>query len=278
MSSQTSTPSTAPATPSTAPATPRPSATSPEALDEIIKTTKAHGWWALWAILVAVMAALIWSIAATIPMQATATGVIPTLLYSTAITSPAEGKLTLNLDIGATITKGEPLASVQPYDGSSAIAIGAPEAGQIVGIYVGEGDSVELGTKIALLVSQPDTAKGVGVVTFLPASSALNFTEGQTAQITVTNVATSDSAALDATIMHVSTIPASLADMETISGSVTAAQDWLQKSDGSPYLVSLNVEKWPSDDKSLTPAAGQVVQITNTYGSAHPISMLFGGS
>lgn len=278
MGSQTSTPSQPSATPPTAPATPRPSSSSPEALDEIIKTTKAHGWWALWTILVAVVAALIWSIVATIPMQATATGVIPTLLYSTAITSPAEGKLSLNLDIGGIITKGEPLASIQPYDGSSAITINAPEAGQIVGIYVGEGDSVELGTRIAQLVAPPDPSKGVKVVTFLPASSALNFFEGQSVQITVMNVATSDSAAVDATIMHVSTIPASLADMETISGSVTAAQDWLQKSDGSPYLVSLNVEKWPTDDKSLAPAAGQIVQITNTYGSAHPISMLFGGS
>lgn len=278
MSSQTPTPSQPPVASPVAPATPRPRASSPEALDEVIKTTKAHGWWALWAITVAVVAALIWSFVATLPTQATATGVIPSFLYSTAITSPAEGKLALNLDIGRNIKKGEPLASVQPYDGSPAVTIDAPEDGQVVGIYVGEGDSVELGTKIALLVSQPDTAKGVDVVTFLPASSALNFTEGQTAQITVTNVATSDSTVVDATIVHIATIPASLSDMETISGSATASQQWLEESDGSPYLVSLIIEKWPTDNKALTPEAGQIVAITNTYGSAHPISMLFGGS
>jgi len=278
MSSQTSTPSQPPVAPPTAPAGPRPTASSPEALDEIIKTTKAHGWWALWAISLAVVAALIWSFVATLPMQVSATGVIPSLLYSTAITSPAEGKLSLDLDIGRTITKGEPLASVKPYDGSSAVTIDAPEDGEIVGIYVGEGDSVELGTKLALLLSPPDTAKGVEVVTFLPASSALNFTEGQSAQITVTNVATADSAIVDATIIHIATTPASLTDMETISGSATTSQQWLEQSDGSPYLVSLSIEKWPTDNKALAPAAGQIVQITNTYGSAHPISMLFGGS
>jgi biotin carboxyl carrier protein len=278
MSSQTPTSPQPPVAPPAVPAAPRPSASSPEALDEIIKTTKAHGWWALWAITFAVVAALIWSFVATLPTQATATGVIPSFLYSTAITSPAEGKLALNLDIGRNIKKGEPLASVQPYDGSPAVTIDAPKDGQVVGIYVGEGDSVELGTKIALLVTQPDTAKGVGVVTFLPASSALIFTEGQTAQITVTNVATSDSAVVDATISHIADIPASLSDMETISGSATASQQWLEESDGSPYLVSLIIEKWPTDNKALTPEAGQIVAITNTYGSAHPISMLFGGS
>ena len=277
MSSQTPVPSQPPVTPPAAPATPRPSASSPEDLDEIIKTTKAHGWWALWAISFAVVAALIWSFVATLPTQATATGVIPSLLYSTAITSPTEGKLSLSLGIGRPITKGEPLASVQPYDGSPAITIKAPEDGQIAGIYVGEGDSVELGTKLALLVLPLDTAKGVEVVTFLPASSALNFTEGQSAQVTVTNVATSDSAIVDATIIHIATIPASLADMETISGSASVSQQWFEESDGSPYLVSLNIEKLPTDNKSLSPEAGQIVQITNTYGSAHPISLLFGG-
>jgi biotin carboxyl carrier protein len=278
MSSQTSTPSQPPDSPPVAPRKPRPSASSPQSLDEIIKTTKAHGWWALWSISLAVAAALVWSVVATLPMQATATGVIPSLVYSTAITSPVEGKLSLDLDLGRIITKGEPLASVQPYDGSPAITIDAPEDGQIVGIYVGEGESVQVGTKIAQLVASPDPAQGVKVVTFLPASSALKFMVGQTAEVTVTNVATSESAVVDATIVDIATVPASLADMETISGSSTAAQEWLEQSDGSPYLVSLNIEQWPSDDKSLTPAAGQIVQITNTYGTVRPISLLFGGS
>ena len=82
---------------------------------------------------------------------------------------------------------------------------------------------------------------------------------------------------MDATIIHIATIPASLADMETISGSASVSQQWFEESDGSPYLVSLNIEKLPTDNKSLSPEAGQIVQITNTYGSAHPISLLFGG-
>jgi hypothetical protein len=271
MSSQTST-----SVPT--PATPRPSSSSPEALDEIIKTTKAHGWWALWAISLAVVAALIWSFVATLPMQVKATGVIPSIYYSTAITAPAEGKLSLNLDIDRNVTKGDALASVEPFDGSPAMTIVAPEDGQVAGIYVGQGDTVELGTKIAQLVSPPDLSKGINVVTFLPASTALKFFEGQTAQITVTNVATSASTVVDAAIVYIATTPSALTDMETISGSVTMSQNWLEQSDGAPYLVTLNIKKWPSDEKSLTPQAGQIVQITNTYGSIHPITMLFGGS
>ena len=271
MSSQTS-------TPSQPPAPPRPRSSSPEALDEIIKTTKAHGWWALWAISLAVVAALIWSFVATLPMQATATGVIPSIAYSTAITSPADGKLSLNLDIDRNVSKGDPLASVQPFDGSPAITIVAPKDGQVVGIYEGQGDPVELGTKIAQLVSPPDLSKGVNVVSFLPASTALKFFEGQTAQVTVTNVATSASTVVDATIVHIATTPSALTDMETISGSATMSQAWLEQSDGAPYLVTLNIEKWPTDSESLAPQAGQIVQITNTYGSIHPIKLLFGGS
>jgi hypothetical protein len=271
MSSQTT-------TPSQPPAPPRRNSSSPEALDEIIKTTKVHGWWALWAISSAVVAALIWSFVATLPLQATATGVIPSIAYSTAITSPADGKLSLNLDIDRNVTKGDPLASVQPFDGSPAITIVAPKDGQVVGIYLGQGDSVELGTKIAQLVSSPDLSRGVNVVTFLPASTALKFFEGQTAQITVTNVATSASTVVDAAIVHIANTPSALTNMETISGSATLSQNWLEQSDGAPYLVTLNIKKWPSDKKSLTPQAGQIVQITNTYGSIHPIKLLFGGS
>jgi len=264
--------------PSQPPTASRPRSSSPEALDEIIETTRTHGWWALWAISTAVIVALIWSFVATIPMQVKATGVIPSIYYSTAITAPAEGKLSLNLDIDRNVTKGDPLASVQPFDGSPAMTIVAPEDGQVAGIYVGQGDTVELGTKIAQLVSPPNLAKGVQVVTFLPASSALKFFEGKKAQVTVTNVATSESTVVEATIILIATTPSSLGAMETIGGNATMSQQWLDQSDGSPYLIAMNIENWPTDKKSLTPAAGQIVQITNTYGSIHPITMLFGGS
>jgi len=257
------------------PATPR--ASSPEALDEIIETTKSHGWWALWAISTAVVVALIWSFVAKIPIQAKATGVIPSLYYSTAITSPAEGKLSINIQSNRNVSKGDTLAIVQPYDGSPAITINAPETGQVSEIYEGQGESLEIGTNIAQLVSPPNLAKGVQVVTFLPASSALKFSEGKIAKVTVTNVATSESTVVDATIILIANTPSSLASMETISGDASTSQQWLDQSDGSPYLVALIIKNWPTDKKSLSPAAGQIVQITNTYGSIHPIEMLFRG-
>jgi len=277
MSAQTSPSGQSPAVTPSAPVKPRPTSSGPEALDSVIKTTKARGWWALWAITVAVVAALIWSFVATIPTQATAIGVIPTSIYSTAVTSPAEGKFTLNLGFGGNITKGQELGSVQPFDGSAAVTVTSPSDGVINGIFVDQGDSVQLGTKIGEIVAPPNPAEGVTVVTYLPASSAMKFTEGQEAQVTVTNVATSESAVVDAVITSVATVPASIADMEIISGSSAVAQQWFDESDGAPYRVFLNVERWSNDEKTLVPASGQIVQITNTYGSEHPIALLFGG-
>lgn len=277
MSSQPSPPASPPAPSSAAAVKSRPGASSPEALDDIITTTNAHGWWALWALTAAVVAALVWSCVATIPTQVTATGVIPTPIYATAITSPAEGKLTLNLAFGGAITEGEVLGTVQPFDGSAAVDITAPTDGSINGIFVDQGDTVQLGTKVEEFVAPPDPSQGVRVVTYLPALSAVKFAKGDKVQVTVFDVATATSVSVDAAVSGVATVPASLEDMETLSGSSALAQQWFEESGGSPYRIFLDIQEWPSDDKTLTPASGQIVEITNTYGSQHPIQLLFGG-
>jgi len=263
------------ATPPGAPATPRPGSAAPESLDQVTETTKPHGWWALWAIAAAVAIALVWSIVATIPQQVSATGVVSSFNYSTVVASPIAGTVTFSSSLSGSVTPDSTVATVTPYGGGTPVDIPAGVTGAIGSIDVSNGQGVEAGATIAKVVTTPDPSSGIIIVTYVPAADATTYSAGESAGVTVTNVALNTTSVVTATIMDVANSPSSLAGMETASGSSSLAQEWMTEADGTPYRIILSITDWPAD--VTVPAAGEVVSIVNTYGTIHPIQLLFGG-
>jgi multidrug efflux pump subunit AcrA (membrane-fusion protein) len=281
----TPTPAATPSpTPPAQPGKPKaPPATSPESLDTIIVTTKPHGWWALWAIAAAVTIALIWSVVATIPLQTSATGVVNGYQLEQIVAAPVAGIFELSTtkdDLNpetAAVSTGDLLGQITPYNGGVPVELVSPVDGQISAVLISEGQGVEPGTEIFQITELPDRSKGMAITAWVPESTAYALTPGATADVTLTDVATSEAIVLPASIVAIGTVPSSVQSMTTVSGSSTLAQEWSDAAGGMPYRVdlALSLTDWPADRPLPTP--GAIVTLVNTYAELHPIQLLFGG-
>jgi multidrug efflux pump subunit AcrA (membrane-fusion protein) len=281
----TPTPAATPSpTPPPQPGKPKaPPATSPESLDTIIVTTKPHGWWALWAIAAAVTIALIWSVVATIPLQTSATGVVNGYQLKQIVAAPVAGIFELSTtkdDLNpetAAVSTGALLGQITPYNGGVPVELVSPVDGQISAVFISEGQGVEPGTEIFQITELPDRSKGMAITAWVPESTAYALTPGATADVTLTDVATSEAIVLPASIVAIGTVPSSVQSMTTVSGSSTLAQEWSDAAGGMPYRVdlALSLADWPADRPLPTP--GAIVTLVNTYAELHPIQLLFGG-
>lgn len=271
-------------TPPAQPGRPKaPPATSPESLDTIIVTTKPHGWWALWAITGAVVLVFIWSVVATIPMQTSATGVINGYQLKQIVSSPIAGIFEIAITEetvraqATEISSGAVLGRVTPFDGGASVEVVSPVDGNLSAVFVSQGEGVEPGTQIFQITELPDRSKGMAITAWVPESTAYALSPGTIADITVTDVATSEAVVLPATIIAIGTVPSSVQSMTTVSGSAALAQRWSDAAGGMPYRVdlALPLTNWPADRPLPTP--GSIVTLVNTYAELHPIQLLFGG-
>lgn len=254
-----------------------PAPRDPEQLDLVIATTKPQGWWALWALTAAVAITLVWAFIGTIPQQSSARAVVPEFPYQEIVAAPVAGTVHFDSALtGTSLKAGGVIATITPLDGGPKITIVAPVAGQIDQLSAYSGEVVVQGQSLVSLDKPPPAQGPIELVTYIPASEALNFTEGKKVKITVTDFTTSTTSTFDADIADVAGTPSSLDSMTVFSGSASLAEKWDTAAGGTPYRIMLTIPKWSSGAKTALPSPGEIVEITNVYGSIHPIDLLFG--
>ena len=59
--------------------------------------------------------------------------------------------------------------------------------------------------------------------------------------------------------------------------SQAQAQAWSNAANGMPFRIMITLTDFPTNSHELVPGAGQLVSIVHTYGTVHPIQLLFGG-
>lgn len=249
---------------------------SPERLDRVISTTSPRGWIALVATIMLLLAAFAWSILATIPRQTVVNGVVSSLAYTEVITANAEGMFNLNVVLnGSVVKEGDPIGTITRYDGGVA-SVTAPVTGELTSIRQNNGTGVGPGDALGIIQIAPDPAEGVVVVTYVSASEAMTFTPGQTAEVSVTNLAQSVTTNAKATVLTVSSTPSRTDSISVQTTSDVTTQQLEAQAGGSPYRVELKIETTETVPANLVPQAGELVEIVNTFGTIHPIQLLFG--
>lgn len=269
---------TPPAAQTPAPPALSPQGLSPERLDQVISTTKPRGWISLVAVVAIVIATLIWSIVANLPQQTSVLGVISALAYSRDIAATADGVIvaTSALTPGGMVKEGEVVATITPFDGGPVVDVKAPATGSITSIGQDNGAGVKVGDSVAVVQLPPDPSKGIVVVTFMSSADAITFTPGETASVSITNLAQSVTTQAEATVVTVSSSPATEQSMMVQAGSTGTMAAWMKQAGGSAYRVVLTISSQANIPPKLVPQAGQTVQIVNTFGTIHPIELLFG--
>ena len=271
-----SNPAAPPVVPAPAAGPKTPHGLSPERLDQVIETTKPRGWWALIATAVAVVLVAIWACLANLPEQVSGQGVVSQFLYSDVVASPVDGVVQVAGKIGNAVKKGETVATVTSFSDGVTTPILASADGQLNTVSFVNGQGVSAGDELYTLNIAPDPAQGVIVVAFLPFSDATSFSVNESVEVSVVGVASGISSQATATILSVGKTPSTLDSMTLESGSASIAQRWLTEASGSPYRVILKLEGTTTAGGKNGLQAGELVKITNTYGTIHPIELLFG--
>jgi HlyD family secretion protein len=249
---------------------------SPEALDGVIVTTTPRLWWALAAIVGALVLAGMWAFLARIPQQVTATGIVSMLSYGVDVPAPASGVVTHDVVLGTEVTKGETIGQITSLDGGSVVAVHAPATGILASVNVSNGEGVTAGGPLGRIVTKPDATRGVAIVTYVSAADAITFNPGATVSISAQNLSSTSVLDRDAVVSTVSTVPATPVTLTLEAGSGSLAEQWKTSSGGVAYRVGVTFTSTQTipDDEALQP--GEVVMITNTYAEPHPIDLLFG--
>jgi hypothetical protein len=246
-------------------------------LENVLQTTRPRGWWALAVITVIIVVSTIWACVAKIPQTTSATGVVNALVYSYTITAPATGSLMLTGTAGGVVTSGTPVGTITAVDGST-VPINALISGEITAVSYPQGSFVELGVSLLTVSIQASSSSPVKIIAFVGESAMLKYPLGATVEISATDVVTGRSIYATATVVAEGSTPSAESSLNDVNGGSTSlSQKWISESSGYPYALFLQSSDWPLGDSGFTPSGGQVVSITRTYDSVHPISQLFGG-
>jgi len=246
-------------------------------LENVLQTTRPRGWWALSVITVIIVVSTIWACVANIPETTSATGVVNSLVYSYTITAPATGSVKLTGITGGVVTAGTPVGTITAVDGTT-VSINAQISGEITAVSYPQGSFVELGASLLNVSIQASSSSPVQIIAFIGESAMLKYPLGATVEISATDVVNGRSIYATATVVDEGSTPSADSALNDVNGGSTSlSQKWMSDSSGYPYALFLESKDWPMGDSGFIPSGGQVVSITRTYDTVHPISQLFGG-
>jgi len=248
---------------------------NPEALDEVVSTTTPRLWWALIALIALIAVGVVWAFVGRIPLSVTSTGVVEIAGGRQVLPSPIDGAVTLSIFDQDTVTQGQQLATVTPFDTTqSTVAITAPFAGALTSVNVRSGAGVAAGQTIAVVSPSASTSPS-RVIAFVGPADVSRFTPGNKVDVRIGPAADPGATVLGGTIASVSAIPVSAVDIEADGLPIVAAQIIEQAATGLAYptTITLNVEAG-----AINIQDGQIVTVVNTYDNVRPIDAIVGGS
>src|SRR5438477_8309396 len=124
---------------------------SPEQLDTAVRVTLPRQWLALGALVLVVIAAVVWAVTASVPTTLSGPGYYLPVDGLEDVSSPIAGTVTsVAIAPGAQVTFGRLAMSVTPPGGDKAVDVPANITGVVTELAVGLGSFVQTGERLAL--------------------------------------------------------------------------------------------------------------------------------
>lgn len=243
---------------------------NPEQLDQAVRTTTVRGWIALGLAAAAVIAAIVWSIVATIPRQVEATAVVSDPNSVHVVIAGGSGAVTFGVSAGDHVDKGEEVASIAKFKGGTE-PVYAPVGGRVRDILITQGQGVHPGSplfSIGALKPPPHPH----VVTFLPGSEAVLYHQGASVNVELQDPAEATTTVVPARVSYVANVPSPLEAIALTVHSLGLAKQLRGDADEAVYRVVMRIEGGLGGQT----VEGQVANVVNTYDRQHPIDLLFG--
>ena len=213
-----------------------------DTLEGLLTITSARLWIALTACVVAIAAAVIWSIAGSAPTTVSGIGIILPASGVVEATALSQGTVTsLPIVTGIQVAEGQTIALLtSPTAGTSAVT--APIAGTIAQIYVTPGTFVGPGTPIAemLPLESPMSA-----LMFVGAGEGKSLQVGMRADISPSTASSSQYGSITGVVTDISPLPITQRGLVGLVGQrpglISAVDDL-----GEPLEVTVTLQRNPN--------------------------------
>lgn len=175
----------------------------PEELDIAPRLVDPRAWIAAAVLLVAVVAALVWSFVAHVPRTVTANGVLAPAGGLLTVQAPAQGVVTaVSVQPGAAVTVGEQVGTVLDPQ-QRAHPVSSPFAGQVVALAAQVGQPVSSGSTVLTLRASSGAALVAQL--FVSSDKAATIGPGMPVQLSVESAPSAAFGLLRGTVQAVST-------------------------------------------------------------------------
>ena len=273
-------------------------------LPDLGATTRTRGWVALGAVIVLLLAGLIYGVFGSYQTQTSYGGVAVGAGEKMVISANAEGVIASLTSANVINRAGAVLVEIAPVStaesgvaskatSATSTSVALPESSAIIGWNVGLGSPVKVGDVLgdALIFATRSEASGRVSSDPLSAVSFLSLSDVQSVRsaLSLTAVARGRDGApvsAEATIVGVSAFPISEARIAFVTGNPTFAKDIMTATNGEAYEVDFgykNLEDYQEILKSVEAGqqppvvTGAIATIVATSISTNPLAFLFGG-
>lgn len=239
--------------PRTAPAAPVPPGVAP-----LVRVVVPRYWVALLALAVFLGGIVVWSIFGTLENRVDGGGALIPGGSVVEMHVPVDSVLqSYAVAVGGQVTKGQTVATVLTPEGA-AIALAAPESGQVSALNASSGEALQTGEVVALLASSTAPLEAVGA---LPAEDTNAVKVGDTVRVTPVGLNSSNLGTITGTVVSISTLPVSAAELGATLGSDSLASALTGAGPVKAVTVSLQHSHKSGSVYSVSDAQGQSVPL-----------------
>ena len=215
---------------------------SPEQLDRLMQITQPAGWLSLLALGLVILAAIMWGIFGSIPVQVTGQGILLSAGGIHDVVSPGAGLIiSMPVSAGDVVQAGQIIATLDD-GGGSPTPVTSPYAGRVLEIKVDHGTSVERGTSLISIegLNQQGHVDLVAVLYVAPAEGK-KIQPGMQAQISPSTVRREEYGYMLGRVTAVGQFPATSQGMLRVLGNAELVKSL--SAGGTPIEVQVELER-----------------------------------
>ena len=254
---------------------------NPEQLDRMIRISSPLSWLALIAVLLIVVATVVWSILGTLPTTETVNGMIVAPDNVNAVYSETGGLLEKYcVDIGKEVKSGDKIAELKQTDGTVKTIV-ADRDGVLSAYSLEIGTPVLAGTEVARIT--PKNSGDQVIVCYVPLAYAQKFEEGMKVLVYPTSVDSQKYGHMEAEIISVEEYATNTNSLAYVLGSGNlVAEQFAANGPIVSIVCKLKTDKdtksgfyWSSDSaKNLTVSNGTIMSAKIVVDECAPITKL----
>ncbi len=250
---------------------------SPEQLDQLLRVAPARRWFALSGLLLLVAAAIVWSVASSVPTTLSGTGYLLPEGGLRKISASQSGTVeNLNMSNGQHVVAGETLADVRTQAGA-VVPLRSPETGVLTEQDISQNSYVTAGGRVGLV--QP-VGFPLVIYAYVKTNIAADLRPGTPAQVVFGAGIGQAYGYAEATVASVSQFAVTGEHLDFILQDASVIKKVLAQGPTNEVVLTMNLSAdtpsgfvWGSGRGPSGPLpAGLPAQVTFVIGQHHPIS------